>query len=188
MIARHQSHQALPANARPLASSSAETSGSWPSSGGGTPGPGGTARPPASRANNAKAGACSTPAANRHDPDPARCMTAECVTAPAEIVMSPNDADRAAANGRLFGAYAQVRACWPNKVRRLASGQQLQGTPGRSSVERLVLGGVCGDHVEARVGGELGDQRLVSADPSPVWIDVAGDAPGVIGGPDERRF
>jgi len=27
--------------------------------------------------------------------------------------MSPNDADRAAANGRLFGAYALVRACWP---------------------------------------------------------------------------
>ncbi|HVD88653.1 MAG TPA: hypothetical protein VNB91_07155, partial [Jatrophihabitantaceae bacterium] len=60
--------------------------------------------------------------------------------------------------------------------------------PGRSSVERLVLGGVCGDHVEARVGGELGDQRLVSAGPGPVWIDVLGDVPGVVAGPDEPRF
>ena len=53
-------------------------------------------------------------------------------------------------------------------------------TPGRSEVERLVLRGVCRDHVEARVSGELGDQRRLSADPGPVWIDVQGDAPGVI--------
>src|SRR5207249_1505002 len=57
-----------------------------------------------------------------------------------------------------------------------------------SSVERLVLGGVCGDHVQAWVGGELDDQRRVSANPGPMWIDVLGDAPGAVGGPDERRF
>src|SRR4051794_23305863 len=54
-------------------------------------------------------------------------------------------------------------------------------TPVRSLVERLLLGGVGRDHVEAWVSDELVHQWRVATDPGPVRIDVEDEAPGMIG-------
>ena len=55
-----------------------------------------------------------------------------------------------------------------------------------SSVGRLVLAWIGGDYVETWIGQKVVDGRTIGSYPGPVRVDVVGDAPGVVRGPDER--
>jgi hypothetical protein len=50
----------------------------------------------------------------------------------------------------------------------------------------LLVGGVSLDRVQARIAGQSFDHRHRGANPSPVWVDVRGDAPRMVGWPYER--
>jgi hypothetical protein len=56
----------------------------------------------------------------------------------------------------------------------------------RLPVGRLVLAWVGWDDVETWIGQKLVDGRDVGSYSGPMRIDVVGDAPGVVGRPDER--
>lgn len=54
-------------------------------------------------------------------------------------------------------------------------------------VIRLVLAWVGCDDVETWISQKLADGRDIGSDPGPMRVDVVGDAPGVVGWPDERE-
>jgi hypothetical protein len=64
--------------------------------------------------------------------------------------------------------------------------------PGDGAFHRLPVGGLvhawvgC-DDIETWISQKLAGGRDVGSDPGPMRVDVVGDAPGVVGRPDERE-
>src|SRR5690349_13184626 len=105
-------------------------------------------------------------------------------------------------NGERLSEYrvnSIARICWIYRAKdaliRRAQVRVLPGPWGRGwqfepetplPVSRRLVGRVSLDRVETRISDQSFDQRQGSTGPRPVRVDIRGDAPRVVGRPDER--